>query len=194
MSITGSLTDFSLAEILQFIGKGRKTGLLTLSDLPTSQALPPTFYIWVEQGCLVAAANCLDHQGLVGLIEQRQWISDRVFDKLVHWCCPLSEPLGLYLRNQGVLRTEHLKQLFNIQVLQQVSGLFHLKEGHLKFDQNVRTPTREITGLSVAAGVLRLFALPEDSQTLCLERWESSLIEHSSISYVDRFPNADLIW
>lgn len=194
MSITGSLADFSFPEMLQFIETGRKTGLLTLSDLPKSQVSSPMYYIWVEQGRLMAAANRLDHQGLVKLIEQRQWVSDRVFDKLVHWCCPLSEPLGLYLKNQGVLRAEHLKQLFNVQVLQQVSALFHLKEGHLKFDQNVRTPTREMTGLSVAAGVLRLFALPEDSKALCLERWESSLIEHSSISYVDRFPNADLIW
>ena len=193
MSITGSLTDFSLAEILQFIGKGRKTGLLTLSDLPTSQALPPTFYIWVEQGCLVAAANCLDHQGLVGLIEQRQWISDRVFDKLVHWCCPLSEPLGLYLRNQGVLRTEHLKQLFNIQVLQQVSGLLHLKEGQLQFDQNVRTPTREMTGLSISAALPKLFALPESSQTWESNRWKFKASEHSYLSPTDNFLQASLI-
>ncbi len=193
MSITGSLADFSLAEILQFIGKGRKTGLLTLSELPSSQALPPTYYIWVEQGRLVAAANCLDHQGLVRLIEQRQWISDRVFDKLVHWCCPLSEPLGLYLRNQGVLQTEHLKQLFNIQVLQQVSGLLHLKEGQLQFDQNVRTPTREMTGLSISAALPKLFALPERSQAWESNRWKFRASEHSYLSPTDNFLQASLI-
>lgn len=193
MSITGSLADFSLAEILQFIGKGRKTGLLTLSQLPKSQALPPTYYIWVEQGRLVAAANCLDHQGLVRLIEQREWISDRVFDKLVHWCCPLSEPLGLYLRNQGVLQTEHLKQLFNIQVLQQVSGLLHLQEGQLQFDQNVRTPTREMTGLSISAAVPKLFALPERSQTWESNRWKFKASEHSYLSPTDNLLQASLI-
>jgi hypothetical protein len=192
MSITGSLTDFSLAEILQFIEKGRKTGLLTLSDLPASDALQPNYYIWVEQGRLVAAANCLDHQGLVRLIEQRQWISDRVFDKLVHWCCPLSEPLGLYLRNQGVLRTEHLKQLFNIQVLQQVSGLLHLKEGQLQFDQNVRTPTREMTGLSISAAVPKLSAVSESAQAWCSNRWKFRAIKHSYLSHADNFCPASL--
>src|ERR687886_2801590 len=150
MSITGHLSDFSLPEIFQLLEKGHKTGLLTLHPELSAQEKPQSHYIWVYQGRIVAASNRLDHQGLVKLIEQRQWVSDRVFDKLVHWCCPLSEPLGLYLKNQGVLRAEHLKQLFNVQVLQQVSALFHLKEGHLKFDQNVRTPTREMTGLSVA--------------------------------------------
>lgn len=193
MSITSSLTDFSFPEILQFIEKGRKTGLLTVRSLPKSQSTPPVNYIWVENGRLVAAANRLDHQGLVQLIEQRQWVSDRVFDKLVHWCCPINEPMGLYLKSQGVLRTEHLKQLFNVQVLQQVSALFHLKEGQLTFDQNIRTPRREMTGLSISAGVSRLFVLPADAKALYPEHWNSSVLEHSSSNYIKKFSTMDWI-
>ncbi len=160
MSITGSLEDFSLPEIFQFIEKAHKTGLLTLRGLPESQAMPPrVHYIWVHQGRIVAAANRLDHQGLVSLIEQCQVVSDRVFDKLVHWCCPLDVPLGLYLKNQGVLQAEQLKRLFQIQVLQQVHALLQLKDGEFKFDQNVPIPTREMTGLSVPAVVLNQYSL-----------------------------------
>ncbi len=160
MSTTGFLTDFSLPEIFQFIDKGHKTGLLRLRALPESQAtLPLVHYIWVYEGYIVAAAKRLDHQGLVSLIEQYQMVSDRVFDKLVHWCCPIDQPLGLYLKNQGVLQAEQLKQLFQVQVLQQVCALFQLKEGQFRFDPDVPIPTREMTGLSVPAVELNQYGL-----------------------------------
>lgn len=174
MSTTGFLTDFSLQELFQFIDRGHKTGLLRVESEPVSQATRPSVhYIWVYHGHIVAAANRLDQQGLVQLIEQGQMLSDslrhsfagrspaaltRAFDKLVHWCCPIDEPLGLYLKNQGVLTTEQLKQLFQVQVLQPVYTLFQLKEGEFKFDQNVQMPTREMTGLSVPALVLNQYA------------------------------------
>jgi hypothetical protein len=173
MSTTGSLTDFSLPEIFQFIDKGHKTGLLTIHAVQKNQATPSlVYYIWIYQGRIVALANRLDQQGLVSLIEQCKVVSDRVFDKLVHWCCPIEEPLGLYLKNQGVLRAEQLKQLFQIQVLQPTYTLFQLKNGHFKFDQNVPMPTREMTGLSVPALVLNQYGsikvLLEEVDNNCL--------------------------
>ena len=175
MSTKGFLTDFSLQEIFQFIDRGHKTGLLSVQSEPISQTKQPSvYYIWVYQGHIVAAANRLDQQGLVELIEQCHMLSDslrdsfagrspaaltRAFDKLLHWCCPIDEPLGLYLKNQGVLTAEQLKQLFQIQVLQPIYTLFQLKEGEFKFDQNVPMPTREMTGLSVPAVVLNQYAL-----------------------------------
>ena len=168
MCVTGSIIDFSLPEIFQFIEKGRKTGLLrlrALSDTPAREE--KFFYIWVRKGRIVAAADRLDQQGLVSLIDQRQWISDRVFDKLVHWCCPLDEPLGKYLKEQGVLQSEQLKRLFQIQVLQQVCALFQLKDAEFKFVQNVSIPPREITGVSVPATEAALVGLR------VLKNWEA---------------------
>ncbi len=164
MSTTGFLSDFSLREIFQFIDQGNKTGLLSIRVLPESQSKAPlnfsvNSYIWVDQGCIVAAAHRLDQQGLVSLIQQCQMVSDRVFDKLVHWCCPIDEPLGLYLKNQGVLKAEQLKQLFQVQVLQPISGLFRVKEGEFKFEPKKSVPTREMTGLSVPAIILNEYGL-----------------------------------
>ncbi|HEY9603723.1 MAG TPA: DUF4388 domain-containing protein [Allocoleopsis sp.] len=150
MSITGCLSDFSLPEIFQLIEKGQKTGLLALHAQPETQAkLGGIYYIWMYQGRIVATANRLDDQGLVSLIEKHQWVSDRVFDKVVHWCCPISEPLGLYLKKQGVLQLEQLKRLFQIQVLQQICALFELQDAEFTFEPKVRIPTREMTGLSI---------------------------------------------
>lgn len=159
MGVTGFLSDFSLPEIFQFVEKGQKTGLLTIQVLPNAKIKPDRYYIWVRQGRIVAAANRLDHQGLVSLLDGRKWISDLVFDKVVHWCCPIDQPLGLYLKNQGVLQSAQLKRLFQVQVLQQVCALFQLKDAEFKFQQNVQIPSREMTGLSVKATEATLVGL-----------------------------------
>jgi hypothetical protein len=160
MSLIASLYDFSFPEILQFIEKGRKTGLLTIHTEPVSQASQSSIhYIWVYQGRIVAVAKRLDGQGLVKLIEQRKWVSKRVLNKLIHWCCPHNEPLGQSLNNQGILRIEQLKELFYFQVLQPVLNLFKLKDGVFKFDPNAPLPMREMTGLSISAGVLKHYLL-----------------------------------
>src|ERR687886_1224059 len=179
MSITGHLSDFSLPEIFQLLEKGHKTGLLTLRAENLGQQKPEAHYIWVYQGRIVAASNRLDHQGLVSLIDQRQLVSDRVFDKLVHWCCPINEPLGLYLKNQGVLQAEQLKRLFQVQVLQPVCALFQLKEGNFKFDQNVPIPRREMTGLSVPAEVLNQYGMIK----VLLEEIEKDCLNVTSLQY-----------
>lgn len=156
MSITGSLTDFSVPEILQFIEKGQRTGLLTFRAMPTASSTPPIcHYLWVSQGNIVAAANQLNEQGLVQLITQYPWVSDRVVTKLAQFC-PNDQPFGLYLKNQGALQAEHLEHLFQVQVVQQICSLLHLKDAHFKFDQNVAIPSREMTGLSVSGGVLEV--------------------------------------
>ncbi len=174
MSTTGFLTDFSLLEIFEFIDKGHKTGVLRLRALPESQStLPPVHYIWSYQGRIVAAANRLDQQGLISLIKQRRWVSNQVVTKLFQFY-PKDKPLGLCLKNQGVLHSQQLKYLFQVQVLQPVCTLFQLKDAQFKFDQDAPIPMREMTGLSVPAGVLNQYGLikvlSEKIENRCLDR------------------------
>jgi hypothetical protein len=156
MSITGNLADFSLPEIFRFIEQGNKSGLLTVRTLSESQITPPsTFYIWMDKGTLVAATNHIDRQGLVKLIAQYPWVSDRVVTKLAEFCPP-DKPLGLYLKNQGALQGEQLEHLFQIQIVQQLCPLLQLKDALFKFEQNAPIPTQEMTGLSIPARFLEI--------------------------------------
>jgi|SRR4028118_1250150 hypothetical protein len=187
MSITGSLADFSLSEILKLIHKGDKTGVLMLCASPQFQAtLPLVHYIWVYKGRLVAVANRLDQQGLLLLIEQYEWISSHLLKKIAQ-LCPANQPLGLCLNNQGILQTKQLKHLFQIQVLQQVGALFQLKEGQFKFEQNVPMPMREMTGLSLPAVALNQYSLIkvllEEIENRCLNLTET--IQFSSVGRED---------
>jgi hypothetical protein len=155
MSITGSLSDFSLPEMAQFLERGKKTGLLTLYALPDSPNRPPSVhYIWLSQGNLIAAADRLDQQSLVSLIDQYQWVSHRVVAKLAE-LCPTEQPLGSYLKNQGALQSKQLEHLFQVQILQQICVLFQSKDAQFKFEQNAPIPMEEMTGLKVPAGIIK---------------------------------------
>ncbi len=155
MSIKGSLADFSLPEIFQFIENGHKTGLLTIHPLSKSPAEQSVHYLWMNQGKTVAAANQLNDRGLIELIDQYSWVSHRVVMKLAQFC-PSNKPLGLYLRSQGALQVEQLEHLFQVQIFRQLCALFQLKDAQFQFEQNVTLPMREMTGLSVPSAVLRV--------------------------------------
>jgi hypothetical protein len=92
------------------------------------------------------------------MICQRGWISPEVLQDQVHKC-PANIPIGLYLKTQGFLQPEQLRLLFHAQVLQQVCGLFRLKDAQFKFDTKVTLPTTEMTGLSLSATEATLMGL-----------------------------------
>ncbi|NEP60498.1 MAG: DUF4388 domain-containing protein [Symploca sp. SIO2G7] len=151
MVITSPLQEFSLLEISHLIYQEKQTGLLKILVSPKSpEASASTHYIWVFRGKLVAAANQLDNQGLVALIQQYHWASDRVVTKVAQMC-PKEQPLGLYLRKQGVLKSQHLKHLFEVQLFQQVRILFQVKDTQFQFQQDVAAPKREMIGLTLPA-------------------------------------------
>ncbi|HEY9669471.1 MAG TPA: DUF4388 domain-containing protein [Coleofasciculaceae cyanobacterium] len=174
MSLIGSLADFPVLEILQFIEKGKKTGLLTLCPEFTSQeSFSSVYYIWVYQGRLVAIANRLDGRGLANLIHQHQWVSPRVITKLAQ-LCPSNQPLGLYLKNQSVLQASQLKQLFFAQVLQPIGTLVQLKNGLFKFNQNQPFPMQEMTGLSISVELTTFFVPSQTAKTQSSDRRNSA--------------------
>jgi hypothetical protein len=211
MGTQGTLTDFPLPAIFQWLEKGNKTGVLAIHPFTavrfasdtnlqsnvgvrgntgneedrastlktrhgTSQesvrtsfepTLPPVaklkqihsslqiqhfpnHYIWIAQGRIVAAANRFDGKGLISLIRRDQWVSDRVLSKLLQRCSLNHQPLGLWLKNQGVLDSEQLEQIFEIQLVEQIVPLFQLKDAQFKFELRAALPALEMTGLSIS--------------------------------------------
>jgi Domain of unknown function (DUF4388) len=151
MSITGYLSEFSLPELFQLIEEGQKTGRLTIGDskvayFPNCQKC----YIWFERGNIVAAANSLDDNSLIALIEKRGWLSDRASARIAS-ISTQTIPLGMSLKSANLLQAEQLKLLFQIQVMQKVIELFAWKTGWFDFKQDTDLPTAEMTGLRRSA-------------------------------------------
>ncbi|MBK1988007.1 DUF4388 domain-containing protein [Sphaerospermopsis aphanizomenoides BCCUSP55] len=148
MAISGFLSELSLPEIFQLLEQGNKTGRLTIkSHLPNSSLQDPIFHIWFKQGLIVAAANRLDGQGLLSIIQQQGWLSARAAARITD-VCATNQPTGLCLKLQGVLEVQQLKMLFSYQVLNQVCNLFELQDGVFQFDHKTPIPTSEMTGLT----------------------------------------------
>ena len=159
MAITSSLAEFSLPELFQFLDQGSKTGLLTLRFQPDSHSPEKRVrHALMHQGRIVAVTNRLNHQCLLAMICQRGWISPEALREQVNRC-PANMPIGLYLKTQGFLQPEQLRLLFHAQVLQQICGLFRLKDARFKFDTKATLPTTEMTGLSLSATEATLMGL-----------------------------------
>ncbi|WP_017314951.1 DUF4388 domain-containing protein [Mastigocladopsis repens] len=159
MAFTGNLAEFSLPKIFQFLEQGNKTGLLTIRILAADlTAVVQVHYIWLHQGRIVAAADRLDQKGLVSMVAQRGWVSEDVAMGMAQ-LCPVNTPIGLCLKFQGLLQAEQLKLLFRIQVVEQVSDLFELKDGQFEFDAKATLPLAEMTGMSLPATEATLIGL-----------------------------------
>ncbi len=158
MAITGHLAEFSLPEIFQFLEQGSKTGLLTIVAEPRPHQPSGEHYLWFRQGHVVAASHRSDHRGLISLICQRGWLGDRAALRLAQ-CCPSDRPLGVSLKNRGILDASQLKLLFYIQVMRQVCSLFTLPDAWFHFDSKAQIPYQELTGLHATAREVTLAGL-----------------------------------
>ncbi len=165
MSLSSSFNDFSLAELFQLIDQGKKSGCLTVRTLPelhSTESKSEHYYIWFNQGRVVAAATRLNGQCLVSKITQRNWANRTQVEENA---TVASTPLGLSLKIQGVLNSEQLNLLFAGQI-QQIRQLFEIQKGVFKFDSKTNVPWREMTGLSLKAIEVVFMALR------VLKNWE----------------------
>lgn len=150
MPVSGYLSNFSLSEVLQFTQEGSKTGLLTIQSLANSTEESRRYFIWLNQGRIVAAADRTDYQGLVNMIIQRKWIAEPQLRSLIQQC-PLRMPLGIYLKSQNLLSAEQMKMLFSVQIIRQICALFELIDGSFQLKSNVKMPYLEMTGINIPA-------------------------------------------
>ncbi len=150
MPVSGYLSIFSLPEVLQFVQEGSKTGLLTVRSLPDSTEGFRRYFIWVNQGRIVAAADRTDYRGLFNMIATRKWIPEEQLHRSLQ-DCPLRMPLGLHLKSQNLLSSEQMKLLFSVQIIRQICALFELVDGSFHFTSNVQLPYPEMTGINIPA-------------------------------------------
>jgi len=159
IDISGYLSEFSLAEVFQFLEQGNKTGLLYLkTNYSDNTKEEQNYYVWFRQGRIITSANSLDGQGLLRLIEQRGFLSSRLGTKMSE-LCPPETPLGLYFKGKEVLDADHLKMLFSIQVIRSVCALFSMPDAKFEFDTSAPIPYKEMTGLSSPATEVTLAGL-----------------------------------
>jgi Domain of unknown function (DUF4388) len=173
MSLSGYLSEYSLAEILQFIQQDNRTGLLTVivNGAETGKA-GFTNYTWFQRGQIIANAKDLKSLGLITLIEKRNWVGAEVAEKLRTTNKFLDQPLGIHLKSINLLDVEQLRILFHVQVFQGICELFKLSEAKFQFDDlaSVNYIKAEMTGLQVSAAEISLCGMRVLQDWTYLER------------------------
>ena len=166
MSISTSLELFSLADLFRLIEFERKSGRLTIQvSLEDKKAsLKKIYYVWFEDGYLVAVSDRLNHRGLISIIETRGWLNPSVTNQL-RTLCPIEVPLGTYLKQAKLLTSEQINLIFQIQ-LHQVFQLFELNSSSFRFDEMselkdriMTIPWLEMTGNRLQATGVSMYAL-----------------------------------
>lgn len=154
MAMLGDLQEFSLAELLHLMEKGKKTGQLSIWG-------PNGIYrVWLYQGRVVAALSPQEEHQLERLLVRLNLVSQQVVADLAS-LCSLQEPLGLCLQRQGFISPAALAKLFRYQLQVGLYSLFALEAGQFSFLPNVPLPYREMTGLSKGASAVALEALQQ---------------------------------
>jgi Domain of unknown function (DUF4388) len=160
MTLAGYLSEYSLAEVFNFVHQGNRTGLLSISPVYDDTVITTTsHYLWFEGGRIVGVTSDLDGQGLLRTIEQRKLFPQRQIEQLRLQLDNLPQPIGLYLKSRGLLDAEQLKLLFNAQVIAPTCKLFELRNGKFNFDPDKLPNNTEITGISLPAQEMGLLGL-----------------------------------
>jgi len=138
MSIQGSLEAFSLPELFQIIGSGRKSGRLQFTPGPQSWDFDDlknnsTFELWFKRGYFIAITNSFQYQALIENIQNNDWIDSRVLVR-TKYLCPTEQPFGTYLQEKNLLNEIQIESLFNQQI-DQVYKLFNVKDASFKFEE-----------------------------------------------------------
>jgi Domain of unknown function (DUF4388) len=156
MAFQGHISEHSLAKIFQFVQRGYRTGLLSIT---AAEVTVDPYYIWFQSGRIMAVARDLEHIGLLSMLKKRNLISAEHILDFHSQIAALEQPLGLQLHTATMLDVEQLRLLFHAQVIQPVCSLFKTDRGKFYFDEKVPAAWSEMTGMSITAAEAILLGL-----------------------------------
>ena len=160
MALAGYLSEYSLAEIFNFVYEGSRSGLLEISPDPDEIIAPnEPRYVWFVSGRVVAVTSRQDGKGLLTTIVQRKFIAPKFVELLGMQLQQITQPLGIYLKSRGFLDAEQLKLLFNAQTIVTVHKLFSIKNRQFHFDPTRLPMNSELTGISLTAQEMGMLGL-----------------------------------
>jgi hypothetical protein len=146
MEMRGCLSELSLSEVCQFVGQLQQSGCLSLRS---QSGIPVTYYLWFDNGQVVAASKETRSNPLFWLIQQQGWMNYHTVARLGERC-PEQQPIGQYLGDQGLLKAGQLRRLFQLQVGMVLRAVAKLEDCEFGFESDVVLPNLLQTGLSVA--------------------------------------------
>ena len=151
MAIEGQLSDVGLADIMQLLAVGRKTGCLTVTDRSSFG------YIYMEDGRVIYA-NVLNRPDRLGELLVRNQIIDRneLSRAMEEQARQPGLRLGRILVSRGTITEEDLSRFITVQVEEAVYHLFSWERGAFHFEPDSHPDDTMGPHVSVSAESLLL--------------------------------------
>lgn len=129
MSLSGNLETMPLPDILQFIGLGRKTGVLHVVDGRTEKKL------MFEDGIAVCCASNNPKEYLGQHLLARTAIGEAELEKAFRRQAREGRPLGEILVQAGLISAEDLDRVLRRKIEDSMYELFGWQAGEFSFDE-----------------------------------------------------------
>ncbi len=151
MAIEGQLADVSLADIIQLLAVGRKTGCLTVTDRANFG------YIYLDEGRVIYA-NVLNRPDRLGELLVRNGVIDRaeLSHAMEHQAREPGRRLGQILVEREALSEDELQRFITVQIEEAVYHLFTWDRGSFHFDPDARPDDQTGPHVSIHAESLLL--------------------------------------
>jgi len=151
MAIEGQLADVSLADIIQLLAVGRKTGCLTVTDRASFG------YIYLDDGRVVYA-NVLNRPDRLGELLVRNQVIDRaqLSSAMEDQAREPGRRLGQILVENGDISEEELLRFITVQIEEAVYHLFSWDRGAFHFEPDARPDEESVSNVSINAESLLL--------------------------------------
>ncbi len=159
MTLAGYLSEYSLAEIFNFVHEGSRTGMLALLPNLEKTISAQTSYVWFESGRVISVTAELEGKDLLKQIGLRKLIPQPQIELIQNQLHQLPQPLGIYLKSRGLLDADQLKLLYNSQTIATVCQLFENQDREFRFEPGKLPPNSELTGISLPAQEVGMLGL-----------------------------------
>jgi tetratricopeptide (TPR) repeat protein len=132
VAIKGSLKEASLADVLQLLALGRKTGCLTVTDRTNLG------YVYFDSGQISYASivNRLDRLGDI-LLKSGRITTEQLQDGIGRQSRQREQRLGEILVSQGAISPDELGHFMRMQIEEAVYTLFTWNQGTFTFEADV---------------------------------------------------------
>jgi hypothetical protein len=179
--LAGYLSEYSLAEIFNFIQVKERTGVLCIKpmyksanhSINTEELAPETlcYFVSCQSGRIVSIFHGLtdENEDLLTTIADRQWIPPEQVRELRKSLNGLILPWGLQLKILNVISADRVKLLFNRQVIANISKIFAIEQGKFNFDPQSELNYSRMTGLSLYPRDAILLGLRKLKEELMME-------------------------
>ncbi|MBN1552190.1 DUF4388 domain-containing protein [bacterium] len=185
MSLSGSFEGMPPQDLLEWIARGKKSGVLTASNTDQKQN------IFFHDGNVVGVTSSKSKDRLGALLVRKGYLTQEQLVQFRNIQIDKSEQLGTLLEKKNIVSGENLKQVLSEQVMEVYFDLMNWKEGQFTFEERDLLDNEKIVDVVNSSNLLlegarRIDELRRNKEML---PQENSILKRADNGKIDTYKN-----